>query len=282
MPRNLLIWSAGFRNLDPQTDDMEDRNMLANTIRSKIRSHEFLFLCWFSGYSFCLPVTTTTTIHQNLAPQISRHHHVKSKVSCVSACFCFVSDLRRHSYGSKRKANLKKWFKKNRKSMTQAIHSLVSASIDGVIDSAAQASIDGVIDSACGMTPSNHLSCVGVHRWDLELSAGWKYSKLHLSCIAMHSYLAVFACWFLLVCQWAETTMTILGQDVGIQQLQIKQFHIWIHSHEFMAQNSGLNSYMHSWSHIYELGIIRIQIHEFIIETLNSKHYPYNEFISLN
>ena len=164
----------------------------------------------------------------------------------------------------------------------QAIDCLVSASIDGVIDSAARASIDGVIDSACGMTPSNHLSCVGVHRWDLERSAGWKYSKLHLSCIAMHSYLAVFACWFLLVCQWAETTMTILGQDVRIQQLQIKQFHIWIHSHEFMAQNSGLNSYMHSWSHIYELGIIRIQIHEFIIETLNSKHYPYNEFISLN
>jgi len=36
--------------------------------------------------------------------------------------------------------------------MTQVIHSLVSASIDGVIDSAAQASIDGVIDSACGLT----------------------------------------------------------------------------------------------------------------------------------
>jgi hypothetical protein len=156
----------------------------------------------------------------------------------------------------------------------------VSASIDGVIDSAAQASIDGVIDSACGMTPSNHLSCVGVHRWDLERSAGWKYSKLHLSCIAMQSYLAVFACWFLLVCQWAETTMTILGQDVKIQQLQIKQFHIWIHSHEFMAQN--LNSYMHSWSHIYELGIIRILIHEFIAEPLNSKYYSKNQFISLN
>ena len=184
-----------------------------------------------------------TTIHQNLAPQISRYHHVKSKVSCVSECFCFVSDLLRHSYGSKRKANLKKWFKKNRKGMTQAIHSLVSASIDGVIDSAAQASIDGVIDSACGMTPSNHLSCVGVHRWDLERSAGWKYSKLHLSCIAMHSYLAVFACWFLLVCQWAETTMTILGQDVGIQQLQIKQFHIWIHS-----MNSWLKT--QAWIHI--------------------------------
>ena len=159
MPRNLLIRSAGFRNLDPQTDDMEDRNMLANTICSKIRSHEFLFLCWFPGYSFCLPVTTTTTIHQNLAPQISRHHHVKSKVSCVSACFCFVSDLRRHSYGSKRKANLKKWFKKNRKGMTQAIHSLVLASINGVINSAARASIDGVIDSACGMAPSNQVLC---------------------------------------------------------------------------------------------------------------------------
>ena len=176
--------------------------------------------------------------------------------------------------------------------MTQAIHSLVSASIDGVIDSAAQASIDGVIDSACGMTPSNHLSCVGVHRWDLERSAGWKYSKLHLSCIAMHSYLAVFACWFLLVCQWAETTMTILGQDVGdptITNQTISYLYSWLHSkmdsyfnhsHGFMAQN--LNSYMHSWSHIYELGIMQIHTHEFIAETLNSKHYSYNQFISLN
>ena len=163
----------------------------------------------------------------------------------------------------------------------------MSASIDGVIDSAARASIDGVIDSACGMTPSNHLSCVGVHRWDLERSAGWKYSKLHLSCIAMHSYLAVFACWFLLVCQWAETTMTILGQDVGIHNF-IFEFIVWIHGsklrlefiYAFMKSYLWIRNHMNSnpwihywnsefktlsiqWIHISELGSIRIHIHQF-------------------
>ena len=43
--------------------------------------------------------------------------------------------------------------------MTQAIHSLVSASIDGVIDSAARASIDGVIDSACYDTKQSLVLC---------------------------------------------------------------------------------------------------------------------------